>query len=159
MYKILEALAAIIATLPFVGVPPRAQAAPVDGEIILRYDRTALRGGRWSFVTTFQDALNDALAGCGVAPIDPDGTFGRDSRDAVTRLGGCPGFGGLEIGAGERNAGILTQALWRKLLPDEPIYIDGLGAERLSPQEMAAWKQRSRFKASDVGLAEAPIDR
>ena len=125
MYKILNAIAASIATLLFVGmpigVPPRAQPAPVDSEIILRYNGTPLRGGRWSFVKEFQDALNVALVGCGIAPIGADGSFGRGSRAAVTKLGGCPGFGGLEVGAGERNASILTQALWQKLLPDEPM--------------------------------------
>ena len=125
MCKILKAMAAALAASLFMeiplGVPPRAQPAPADSEIILRYDGAALRGGRWSFVRTFQDALNDALAGCGIAPLGADGSFGRGSRAAVTKLGGCPGFGGLEVGAGERNAGILTQALWRKLLPDEPM--------------------------------------
>jgi hypothetical protein len=100
----------MISLLPLAG-----SAQPQDGGgTVVRFSGKPLRA-KYSVVGTFQEALNEALANCGVLGIAADGVLGRRTRDGMRRLSGCPGFAGFGLAEGQVNDGRVTAELWRKL--------------------------------------------
>jgi hypothetical protein len=98
-----------------------ALAQPADADVVIRYAGHTLNGGKWAVVGKLQTALDSALGQCGKEGVASDGSFGRGTRAALRRLDGCPGFDHFDLGTGEASDGVVTLAVWRALMPREPM--------------------------------------
>lgn len=90
-------------------------------EVLYRYNERALFDGEFGHVKAAQQAINAALARCGIErTIAEDGAFGPGTSGAITELTRCAEF--RDIGGNSSAvSGSLTRSLWELLLPGAPV--------------------------------------